>query len=329
MPEYGRRFLSRRLHRLRRNCRAQYVVQPVLSADFFHCRGVRHENRVILVLARNGQPFGKKRANNLARHILDPHDFSDGVLYAEELIPHGPSDHAYVSRSLNVILSKRRALIHVPALNVEIFGRDSAVSGVPVLVSVDDLDRTINIWRDALNQRHLILNGHSIAHHQRFRAVCSGAPAIDGASPRFNPYKIVAKAVELLLDARLARFSNRHHANHRRDPDGDAQDRKNTPQFVSQQRDERRAQQARVIHFPSRPLQLFSVSQDKWEINHRLRKCTFNNHFSTNVSALPAFEAVGRESFLVGADSRTDLLASVWYHLVWELCGQNAFRSFR
>ena len=79
----------------------------------------------------------------------------------------------------------------------------------------------------------------------------AGASAVDRAAARLNPYEIVAKIVELLLDARLARFSNRHYADHCRNPDGNAQDGKHTSQFVSQQGNERRAQQRRVIHFSS------------------------------------------------------------------------------
>ena len=152
VPKYGRRFLSRRLHGLLRNCRAQNIVQPGIPADLLHGRAVRHENRVILVLPGNGQPFGQERANDLAGHVLDSHHFPDGVLHTEKLIPHGPPDDAYISRSLDVVLRKGRTLIDVPALDVEVFRRDSAVSRVPVLVPVDDLDRAVDVRRDALNQ---------------------------------------------------------------------------------------------------------------------------------------------------------------------------------
>src|SRR5437763_13978812 len=260
VPEYGGGFLSRGFHRLLRSCRAQNVVQPGIAANFLHRRRVRHENRVILVLAGNRQPFGQERANDLAGHVLNAHDFPDGVLYAEKLIPHGPPDHTYVRGSLDVVLRKCRALVKVPALNVEIFWRHPPVSGIPVLVSIDDLDRAVDVRRDALNQRHLILNSHGIAHHQRFRTVCTSASAIDGAPARLDPHEILAEAVELLLDARLAGFSNRNDANHGGDPDRDTQDREHTSQFVSQQRNERRPQQTCVIHFSSRPLHaIFSL----------------------------------------------------------------------
>jgi hypothetical protein len=208
-----------------------------LAADLLHGRGVRHENGVVLVLTRNGQPFGQHRTHNLAGHVFDAHDLPDGIFDAEKLIAHGSTDHADVGGSLNVVLRKGRALVDVPALDVEVFGRNAAVSGVPVLIAIDDLDSAVDVGRDALNQGHLILDGNSVAHNQGLRAVGAGAPAIDGAAARFDPNEIVAEIVELLFDASLAGFADGHDANHRSDANGDAEDGQHAAQFVAQQGD--------------------------------------------------------------------------------------------
>ena len=97
----------------------------------------------------------------------------------------------------------------------------------------------------------MILDGHGVGEHQRFRAVRARANAVDGATSRFNPYKIVAEIIKLMLDPRLTGLADGHHANHRGDPDGDTQDREHASQLVAQQRDDGGPQQRGVIHFSS------------------------------------------------------------------------------
>jgi hypothetical protein len=63
------------------------------------------------------------------------------------------------------------------------------------------------------------------------------AHAVHRAAPCFNPYKVIAQIIQLLLDPRLSRFANGDNANHRCDPDSDAQDRQDAAHFVSEQRD--------------------------------------------------------------------------------------------
>src|SRR2546429_9025256 len=89
------------------------------------------------------------------------------------------------------------------------------------------------------------------AHPRGFSPVFPGGTAFDAPPPRLNPYKIVAKIVELLLDPRLPRFSYGHDANDRRNPDGDAQDRQDAAHFIPEQCHKGRSQQRRVIQISS------------------------------------------------------------------------------
>ncbi len=61
--------------------------------------------------------------------------------------------------------------------------------------------------------------------------------AVPRTAPCFNPYKVIAQIIQLLLDPRLSRFADSHNANHRRDTDGDSQDSQNAAHLVSEQRD--------------------------------------------------------------------------------------------
>jgi hypothetical protein len=94
----------------------------------------------------------------------------------------------------------------------------------------------------------LILDGHRIRNRQGLCAVRPGAHAIDGAPACFNPNKVVAQIVELLLDARLARLADGHHADHRSNPDRDAQHGQDAAHLVPEQRHHRGTQQSRAIH---------------------------------------------------------------------------------
>ena len=79
----------------------------------------------------------------------------------------------------------------------------------------------------------------------------SRANAVDCASARLNPHKVVAQIVELLLDAGLPRFSDGHYTNHCRNPDGNAQYRQDAAHFIPEQRHKSRSQQRCVIQTPS------------------------------------------------------------------------------
>ena len=63
----------------------------------------------------------------------------------------------------------------------------------------------------------------------------SGADAVDRAPARFDPDEVVTEIVELLLDAGLSRFANGYDANHRGDPDGDAEDGEDASHLVAEQ----------------------------------------------------------------------------------------------
>jgi hypothetical protein len=82
---------------------------------------------------------------------------------------------------------------------------------------------------------------------------CSNA--VDRTPSRLNPDKVLPQIVQLLLDARLPRFSDGHNANHGRDPDRDSKHRQDASHFVSKQCHKGGAQQRRVIQIPSCSLQ--------------------------------------------------------------------------
>src|SRR5258708_36063686 len=101
-----------------------------------------------------------KSGHYLTRNVLHAYHFPNRVLDAKKLIAHGATDRADIRGSVHIVLGKCGALIHIPALYVELFRRNTSEPGKPVLVSIDDLHRSIDVRRNTFDQRDLILYRH-------------------------------------------------------------------------------------------------------------------------------------------------------------------------
>src|ERR1700682_4350305 len=99
-----------------------------------------------------------KSSHDFAGQAIDSYYFPHWRFDAKKLVPNCFSKDANVRRAIHVILREDRSLVDVPALDVEVFGRNAAVGGVPILIAIDDLDRIIHIRRDALDERDLVLD---------------------------------------------------------------------------------------------------------------------------------------------------------------------------
>src|ERR1019366_8173073 len=108
---------------------------------------------------------------------------------------------AHVGRSIYIVLRKYCSLVHVPALYIEVLGRNPAVGGMPILISVDDLNWIIDIRRNALDERNLVLDRDGVGHDQCLRVMRARADSIDRTAASLNPDEVVSKVVQLLLDS--------------------------------------------------------------------------------------------------------------------------------
>src|ERR1051326_8855722 len=227
---------------------AEDVVEPGDAHQLFLRGGVRQDDGVVLVLAGHRQPFRRERRHDFARHGFHAHDFADRILGAEEVVAHGLAEDADGGGALDVVLRERRALRDRPSLDIKVFGRDAAERAEPVLVAVDDLRGSVDVRRDALDQRDLVLDGDGVAEGERLRAARAGADAVDRAAAGLDPDEVVAEVVELLLDARLPGFADGHDADHRGDADGDAEDGEHAAHLVAQQRPGGGGEDGEIVH---------------------------------------------------------------------------------
>src|SRR5271169_5935406 len=192
-----------------------------------------------------------KRSHYLAWKATYPDHFTNWIFYPEQLLPNRSPNYADVGCSIRIILREDGPLVDVPALDVEVFRRNSAVGCVPVLVAINHLHRIIHVRRNAPDKRNLVLDRDRIRHHQGLRVMRSSADAVDRPPPSFNPDEIVSQVVQLLLHPRLSGLADGHDADHRRNPDGDPQHRQHASHLVSKQRHQRRSKQRSVIHSSS------------------------------------------------------------------------------
>src|SRR5260370_18637413 len=71
-----------------------------------------------------------ERCHHFARQIVNAHHFPDGIFHAKKLIANRAPNYANVSRAVHIILREESALLHVPALYVEVLGCDTAIRRV-------------------------------------------------------------------------------------------------------------------------------------------------------------------------------------------------------
>src|SRR5258708_36636 len=242
------RLTSGELDGVLRHRRAENVVEPRAPLDLLHRGRVREDDRVVLILPRHGQPLRPEHRDHLAGKVLDADYLANGVIGAEELLPDRAANHADISGAIDVVLRERGALVDHPSFDVEVFHRHAAVLGEPVLIAVDDLRRSVDVRRHALDQRNLILDGGHIGKRQRRRRMRPSANSVDGAAAFLDPDEIVAEVVQLLFDARLAGIADGDHADDGRDADRDAEHRQETSHLVAEQGPKSRADHAALIH---------------------------------------------------------------------------------
>jgi len=224
------------------------LTAPRHAQELFLGGGVGKDDRIVLVLARDREPLGVEHRNHLARHVANAHHLPDRILGSEELIAHRATDHADVGGPIDVVLGERGPLVHDPALDVEVVGGDAAVRRVPVLVAVDHLHGRVDVGRDALDERNLVLDRHRIGERQRLRPAHARSNPVHRPAPGLDPDEVVPEIVHLLLDLGLAGLADGDHADHRGDSDRDAEDGQKASRLVAEQSPERGSEESRAIH---------------------------------------------------------------------------------
>ena len=162
-------FLTGRLDVIPGNSRAENVIKPGNAFDFFLRSRVRKHDYIDLVLARKGQTFRKKTSHDFAGKIVDANDLADGVLGAKQLIANGAAHGADIGSAIDVVLGEDGTLIDEPAPDFEVFGGNTSIAGLPILIAVDDVDGVVNVRGHAFDERNLILDGNGVGYDEGCR----------------------------------------------------------------------------------------------------------------------------------------------------------------
>ena len=235
----------------RRRARHQDVVEPRLALDLLHHGGVRHQERVVLILAGRRLSLHFQHTDDRARLILDADRFADRILFAEQLIGDGLPEHADVAGALDVHLGVHPAARDVPSLEGEILRADTAHRGAPVLVAEDDLDAGVDLRRHVGHERDVVLDRLEVLEHQRLGAERSGPDAAAVHAAGLDPDHVGADVRDRALDVGRRALADRDDADHRADADDDAEHRQAGAERVLPQRFECDAQRRDDLHAPT------------------------------------------------------------------------------
>src|SRR5205807_8112176 len=102
---------------------AHAVVDPGAAADLLHDRGIRHEKRVVLILAGGRLSFHGEHADDEARLVFHAHRLANRIGIAEQLIDDRLAEDAHAVRPLDVRVGEDAATYDVPALDGHVRGR--------------------------------------------------------------------------------------------------------------------------------------------------------------------------------------------------------------
>jgi hypothetical protein len=89
--------------------------------------------------------FGVQCPDHLVRQVGYANLLACGVFGAKQIVPDLAAFEADVCRPVDIVLRVDCALVDIPALNIEVFRRDTTIRRVPILVPVDDLYGIVDI----------------------------------------------------------------------------------------------------------------------------------------------------------------------------------------
>src|SRR5215472_14814974 len=110
-------------------------------------------------------------------------------------------------------MRKDRSGLNVPPANIEVLGSHSAVGGIPVLSSIDDLDPSVNIRTHAFEPRNFCEDGSRVFDCQTLCLSCSKPDAVGRTATGLNPDHVVSELLEFFLNLCRSRPAHAYHTN--------------------------------------------------------------------------------------------------------------------
>ncbi len=145
LPQQGGDLGLRQGDRLRRNRRAQDVIEPRDPFELFLNHGVGQQDHIILVLPNRRLPFDRQHAQHPARDLLHTDGLAHRIGGAKQIGDDGLAEHTDPADGCDVVLCKEGPMGQAPAADRHEGGGDPAHLGGPILVAEDDLDPQVNV----------------------------------------------------------------------------------------------------------------------------------------------------------------------------------------
>src|SRR6516162_2939597 len=149
--------------RLARSCGHHDPAQPLLPQQFFLDSCQRREDHVILVLsAARADSLGCEHAHHLERQGADAKGLSDGIAGAEQVFPHGVTQHRHSRRLGYILVAKRCTTGKRPVAHFEVLRLGSHDLSGPILVAEYDLLTRLYTRRRRRDRWALARNSSSV-----------------------------------------------------------------------------------------------------------------------------------------------------------------------
>src|SRR5262249_49474241 len=145
------------------------------------------------------------------------------------------TEKAHGNVAINIIASKDRSGLNGPPSDLKIFGSYSAISGVPVLSSVDHLHSSIDIRTHAFETGNFCEDDPRVFARQTLCLSCPIPHAIRRTAAGLDPNHVVSELLELAFHLCRSSLAHSNDADKRSNSDDQTEDGENRPDQIAPQ----------------------------------------------------------------------------------------------
>src|SRR6516165_179628 len=126
-------------------------------------------------------------------------------------------------------MTKDRSCLNLPPANIEVLGSHTAIGGIPVLSSIDDLDPSVDIGTHAFEAGNFGEDGPRVFHSQTLCLPRAEPHAVGCTAAGLNPDHVVSELLQLVFHFCRSSLAHSHYTDEGGDAHNKAQHGENRP----------------------------------------------------------------------------------------------------
>ena len=235
LPEDRIDFALRLLHGIGRSRRNEEHVDLRLAAETLHDRGVRREDRVVLVLPHQVAALALEHSHDFERHVLDADDLADGVAVREKILSDCCAEDGDFRGRFDVGVGEEIALRDVPHADQRIVSADAVDRRAPVQFPCDDLRRGPHLRRDIGHVRRFVFQRLAVIGRQV--RVAGEEPRAAGRGRAGEDHdEVRSERIDRRLNRRRCAIADCHNDDHAADANDHSEHRQKRSELVARDR---------------------------------------------------------------------------------------------